>query len=727
MTRDTLARSFLILSLLSSPPAHAQGTAQAGAQGGGPPITIVADRVVVTASRTPLMRTHVIESVSVVDADDIAAIGASSLADVLRVVPGLSVESTGREGALTSLFSRGGESDYTLVLIDGVRVNQSGGRFDYSRIAAGEIDRIEIVRGAQSALYGSDAIGGVVQIFTRRGAASGAPSGVPQFAGALEGGGFNTWRGDLRVSGGARDRMDYQAGVTYRSSDGAFGDLLPERDRFDQMTFDGGIGVDAGRGVTLRTGIRYSDAEGRAVGPIGFGAGDRGTAYDSKDLSWHVDAAQQVKGAFSHSAQVAWFRSENMSADTVADPSYTLFAVLEGTPGARFPAGPRLVRLIQKPEYDAALAGSLALGANQFVATTPFGVGDFPFSSATELRRPAVKYQADVTWAANQVLSAGYEYERERNPLSDGFVIDNHAYFAQQRFSMGDRWFATIGARADDNSRYGGSVSPKLSAGGYVVPFNTGALSSAKLFVNVGKGIKNPVFDELFGSAFVDGNPDLRPERARTIDVGAEVTLAAQRYAARVVYFDNHYRDQVAYKGTSFSVDGLPDYLNIEGAETRGLELEFGLQRPVAGLTASAGYTLLNSEVTSTVSTNAEFQLGQPLLRRPKHSGNLRITYEAGSIGVTLTGRFVGERHDAAFLGLSAPMQRGITAAQGVDITVNPGYQAFTLNGEYRVRPAFTVFARVDNLTDEAYESALGYPGLPRAAVVGARFSLGRK
>ena len=134
-------------------------------------LTIAAldDMVVVTASGTPERRAATTDSLTLFTAQDIQRSGASSLADIVRNVPGLHVEANGREGALTSLFARGGESDYNHVLVDGVRVNISGGQFDFSRVSAGDIDRVEVVRGAQSALYGSDAIGSVVQIFTKRG------------------------------------------------------------------------------------------------------------------------------------------------------------------------------------------------------------------------------------------------------------------------------------------------------------------------------------------------------------------------------------------------------------------------------------------------------------------------------------------------------------------------------------------------------------------------------
>ena len=197
-------------------------------------IAAVADEVVVTATRVPESRSATTESMAVFTAKDIKALGSSSLGDVVRMVPGLNVESNGREGAVASLFSRGGESDYNLVLIDGVRVNPSGGTFDFSRVSGAEIDRVEVVRGAQSSLYGSDAIGSVVQVITKRA----APGDPPQVMGSIEGGSFSTWRGDARVLGGARRRADYHFGVTHRGTEGAFQDILPEHDTFRQTSVD---------------------------------------------------------------------------------------------------------------------------------------------------------------------------------------------------------------------------------------------------------------------------------------------------------------------------------------------------------------------------------------------------------------------------------------------------------------------------------------------------------
>ena len=678
----------------------------------------VRDTVVVTASRTAEPGASVMASHSVFTADDIAALGGRSVADVLRYVPGLNVEATGREGEITSVYARGGEADYNHVLIDGVRVNDDGGAYDFGRISAAEIDRVEVVRGAQSALYGSDAIGSVIHVFTKRG----TPDSGPRLSGSFEGGSFGTTRGDLRVLGGAGGRVDYQLGVAHHATDGAFRDRLPEPDRFDQQSFDGNVGAIVGDDARLRTGFRYSDGRGTSVGPITYARGDTGTGYDTDSLTWHLDFDQVLSPRIDHSATVSYFRSGRLSVDTVGDPQSRVFAILEGEPGALFPAGPRLVRLLDQAAFDTLAADPAGLGTGQFLAQSgPYSGFDYPFDFEAKLRRPAVRYQLNATWLDNQVLSAGYDYYRETNALDDVQTVENHSWFVQQQFNVADAWFVTGGTRIDDNAHYGTAVSPKLSAGGYPLPYREGALSSVKVSANVGRGIKNPGFFQLYGGQWVDGDLSLRPERALTVDAGAELTFDDQRWLASLTWFNNDYEDQIAYSPSlGFGGDGVADYVNIDGSRAGGVELEFGMQRPLGGVTASASYALVDTEVVTNASTSEQFQPGQPLLRRPRHSGNVRVGYTRGRGSLHLNVRVAGDRHDSAFLGL----QR-IGDGRGVDITVNPGYTLVAAGGQYRVRPELTLFLRIDNLTDTAYDSALGYPGLPRAFVAGGRFDFG--
>ena len=677
----------------------------------------VSDTLVVTASRTPESRTKVTQSVTSFTRAEMEALGAASLADVVRFVPGVNVESIGREGAVTSMFTRGGESDYNLVLIDGVRVNQSGGVFDFSRINAAEIERVEVVRGAQSSLWGSDAMGSVVQIFTRRAGAADRP----QVVAAAEGGSFGAFRGDARLMGGASGRVDYSAGVSRRQSAGAFQDLLPEDDTFEQNAVDTSLGATLSDRLALRGGLRSTTADGKSVGALAYGARNTGGAYNTRDLSGHLDLSHSLGARLSGTASFNYFRYKSESADTIADPAFFTYAILEGTPNAIFPNGSRLVRLLGAAEFNALVASGATPAAGQFLASRQSS--NFPFTSKSEFDRPAFRYQADYDWSG-QRFSAGYEWEREINALSEDVRLDNQSFFVQQQFSARDRWFATMGGRLDSKEGADTFFSPKLSAGGYLVPFKNGVVSSVKVFGNAGQGIKSPSLSERFGGSFTDPAPDLKVEQARTGDVGVEATFANQRYRGLVTYFNNAYTDQIAYRG-GVKGDGVAEYINIDGSKAEGWELEWALQRPVAGLTASASYTYVDHRVVTNVSTSQQFQPGQPLLRRPKNSGNVRASWVSGRVSVNASARMVGDRHDNSFLSLRTVPNAARPTPITTDITVNPGYTVMSLGVDVRAHALVTLYLRGENVADESYESVLGYPAMPRSVVAGVRFHFG--
>jgi outer membrane receptor protein involved in Fe transport len=388
----------------------------------------------------------------------------------------------------------------------------------------------------------------------------------------------------------------------------------------------------------------------------------------------------------------------------------------------------RLVRLITETEFDTLAASGAMPGPNQVLASTP--LFDFPFlPSWTQLRRPAVRYQGDFTWATGQRLSAGYDWEREHRPARTAPSVipeltnDNNAFFVQQQFSVQDRWFVTVGARTDVKESYDTFFSPKLSAGGFLVPVRPGPVSSVKVFGNIGKGIKSPSFSERFGASFADPNPELKVERARTSDIGVEATFADQRIRGGVTYFDNDYEDQIAFRFGSVG-DGIPEFINIDGSQADGWELEVALQRPVAGFTAGATYSLVDTKVVTNRSTSQQFQPGQPLLRRPKHSGTIRFGYAVDRLTVSFDTRLVGDRHDNSFLFLST-VANAARPSFFTDITVNPGYAVSGLGVDFEVDRSATLFLRANNIGDTEYESALGYPGMPRSVMAGVRFNVG--
>lgn len=690
----------------------------------------VSDSIVVTAARGFESRARVTQSVTVLSRQDLEALGSTEIADALRFSPGVSVEGTGREGGgPTSLFVRGGDSDYNVVLIDGVRSNLDGGRFDFSRIATGEIDRVEIVRGAQSSLWGADAMTSVVQAFTRRA----QPTDAPALSASFEGGTFDTFRTYAGVTGGAGGRVDYRAGVTHRGTNGAFQDLLVEDDRYRQTAFDAGAGISFGAAASLRGGLRYSDGDGRSVGPITYGARDTGGLYETKDLSVYANLSHALGSRFTGTATVNYFRYQGLSADRIGDAGVPVYAILSGTPNAIYPNGTQLVRLIGETEFNALVAAGATPGPNQFLGQAT--IFDFTFSPAgcetatpsclTRFRRPALRYQGDLQWAAGQRLSVGYDWEREKNLSVTGFDHDNHGFFVQQQSTFHDRYFLTVGGRFDDKEAYSSYFSPKLSAGAFLVPYRAGALSSLKLFGNFGRGVKSPTFTERFGGgSFADPNPDLVVEQAKSGDVGLEATLADSRFRVTAAYFRNDFSDQISYRPGPVG-DGTPEYINIDGSRAKGVEIEAGLLQPLGGFLAWATYSYVDSEVVTNQSTSQQFQPGQPLLRRPRNSGSVRAAYTLGRATLNANLRIIGDRFDSSFLSLRTIPNAARPTAITTDITVNPGYMVAGANFEFRFRDQLTAYIRVDNLGDTQYDSALGYPGLPRSVVAGARVRLG--
>jgi vitamin B12 transporter len=691
----------------------------------------VSDSVVVTAARGPESRAKVTQSLTVLSREDLNALGVSEISDALRFSPGTSVEGTGREGGgPTSMFVRGGDSDYNVVLIDGVRSNIDGGRFDFSRVATGEVDRIEIVRGAQSSLWGADAMTSVVQVFTRRA----QPADAPELSASLEGGSFGTFRTYAGVTGGAGGRGDYRAGMTYRGTDGAFQDLLTEDDRYRQTAFDASGGLSLGSSASLRAGVRYSDGDGRSVGAITYGARDTGGLYETRDLSVHANVSHALGSRFTGTATVNYFSYEGLSADRVADANVPVYAILTGTPNAIFPNGTQLVRLIDATEFNSLVAAGATPAAGQFLGSAT--MFDFPFNPAgcesatpsclTQFRRPAFRYQGDLQWAAGQRLSVGYDWEREKNLSVSGFDNDNSGFFVQQQSSFRDRLFVTIGARYDSKEGYSSYFSPKLSAGGFVIPYRAGRLSSLKLFANFGRGVKSPTFGERFGGSFADPNPDLVVEQAKSGDAGVEATLADSRFRVTAAYFRNDFTDQISYRPGAAG-DGVPEYINIDGSRASGVEVEAGLLRPIGGFLAWVTYAFVDSEVVTNQSTSQQFQPGQPLLRRPRNSGSVRAAYTFSRATANVNLRIIGDRFDNSFLSLRTVPNATRPTAITTDITVNPGYVVMGANLELRLLDQLVAYVRGDNVGDTEYDSALGYPGLPRSIVVGARIQFGRR
>jgi len=626
----------------------------------------LAEHVVVSATRTEAPSGQVGAALTVFDNTEIERRQQPLVSDLLRDAPGAVVARTGAPGGLTSLFVRGGESTYTKVLLDGVPLNDPGGAFDLSNITSQNLDRIEFVRGANSALYGSDAMTGVVQLFTKRGATA-----KPAYYFSIEGGSFSTARASAGVAAKA-GRADYSLDVAGYSTDND----VPNN-QFRNTTVSGSAGTALAQDASLRFIGRIEDGRAGTPGQTAFGRPDLDAYYKRLDGVWGVSFDQSL-GAFHQRATYGLNIQHQQSTDLLADPPYT-------------------------PSFDG--------------HTSPFEFDDFTFDSRTNLTRHRASYQADETWttahAGTHVDTALVDWDGERATLVDALANtsdresrDNVGVSLQHQ-ALWSQAFVTAGVRFEHNASFGNAIVPRVSAAAYLRK-STGTIGSTRVHATAGSGIKEPNFTQSFStSPFFLGNPDLKPERSRSFDAGVEQRLAGDRARVDVTWFDNRYKDIIGLQiidPAAFT----SQYFNIGLTTAKGAELS-GDVALVRGLRAKAGYTYLDSNILQSTSTSPVFQPGNEAFRRPKHSGFVDLGWVDPHGTIDLTGTFVGRRVDSDFSSLEPA------------ITSNDGHALWDLRASVRVTRRVSLTGALDNLTDRHYMEPLGYPALGRAVRGGIR------
>jgi vitamin B12 transporter len=632
----------------------------------------VQESVVVSATRTEALAEQVGASVTTYTAEDIARRRQPLVADLLRTTPGVMVVRAGSPGGVTSLFVRGGESNYNKVLLDGVPLNEPGGTFFFNNFTTENLERIEIVRGAQSALFGSDAMSGVVQMFTKHASADAGPSGAATF----EAGSFDTYRVGASTSGRS-GRLDYSAGAAYLSTSND----APNND-FENTTLSANVGAALNPKTSLRFIGRAELGRSGAPGQTAFGRPDLDAYGQRHDITGGVTFDQQLTPAVHHQAIYSLAASNQQSTNLHADPDYT-------------------------PSYPG--------------HTAPFEYSDFLYDSRTNLHRHHIGYQADIRLAndashGNQLLTALADWDGERATLEDRLAgtaspaSRDNAGLAVQHQAMWRRVSLTIGGRFEHNASFGNAFVPRGSVAYVVHPAaEVSEVGATTVHVAAGTGIKEPTLLQSFSpSPFFRGNPDLKPERSRSIEAGIDQRLAADRARVTFTWFDNDFRDLIALETTNVTTFEA-QYFNIGHSRARGAELSVEVV-PVSDLRARFGYTFLDSEIIdSTSPLNSLLKAGQPLLRRPTHSGWVDIGWSRGAFSATLAGVFIGEYLDSDFSSLQPPLVE------------NPGYTTWDVRASYRFGPRLTGLLSIDNLANADYMEPLGYPALGRAVRAGVR------
>ncbi len=633
--------------------------------------TIRLPEIVITATRLPVPRAQVASAVTVLDGDRLRARGITHVLDALREVPGMAVVQSGGPGTVASLFLRGGESDYVRVLVDGVSINQPGGSVDLAGLSIDNVERIEIVRGPVSVLYGSDAVTGVVHVLTRHGAGRGTVRA------GLRGGAYGTTTADLEAMGAVR-ALGWSLGVSRTGSDGVY---------------------DLNSRWTSRT----------ASGALRIAALDRG------------EAALTVRLADSRLRYPTDFTGAPTDSNQFSDGDEQHVALEAGRPW-----GPRIETRVLLGWHRASL---LTENAPDSPAETDGS------TNRTGLERRSADLRAHVRLDSASTLTVGLAVERQdfRNALeftgsfASGDTVDaartDRAGYAQLLVGLGPRATVTAGARVETYRRSGAAARALHSAATYRIGFNLRVAAATRVRGTWGTAFKEPTFFEQLGGGFATGNPDLEPERARGVDLGVEQLVAGGRLALAATWFDQRFRDLVQF---TFAVaPGSPNYTNIGGAEARGLELEARWQA-VARTSLTARYTRLSTVVTDSGVNGSTFRAGSRLLRRPTHAASVAVEQGLGLPGsVHATALLVGDRDDLDFVNADPmtfqPRRVVLPAYVRVDVgtsvdVVRPGPG----------RPGLAATVRVENVLDERYAEVLYYPARGRTVLAGGRVTLGR-
>ena len=625
----------------------------------------VSESIVVSATRTEAPSGQVASSITVFDAAEIERRQAPPLADVLRQAAGAHVVRSGAPGAVTSLFVRGGESNYTKILLDGVPLNEPGGTFNLSNVTTANLDRIEFVRGANSALYGSDAMTGVIQLFTRRG-----ESARPQARVLFEGGSFSTVRTSAGASGKS-GRVDYSADVTGFTTDNEVAN-----NQFDNLTLSGTAGATLGSGATLRVIGRAERGKAGVPGQTAFGRPDLDAFFRRHDGTFGV-SFDQSRGAIHQRAAYGIAVSNQASTNLVADPPYT-------------------------PSFGG--------------STAPFEFSDFTYDSRADLRRHHASYQFDATLgtqsAGTHVETALVDWDGERAELRDALAgttvpasRDNVGLTLQHQ-ALWKTLFVTAGVRFEHNDSFGNATVPRIAAA-WQVRQGASTFGATRISASAGRGIKEPTVLQSFSpSPFFQGNPDLLPERTRALELGVEQRLASDRVRVNLAWFDNRYHDIISLR-TDFATFQA-QYFNIGLTTARGAEITSDIAL-VSGFRARAGYTFTDSEIVTSTSSSAAFQEGNWAFRRPRHSGFAGVAWTGARASLDVAGSFVGRRVDSDFSSLVPA------------ILENEGYSSWDVRASFRLTRVLSAIGAIDNLTDSDHMEPLGYPVLGRAVRGGVR------
>ncbi|MEO8194670.1 MAG: TonB-dependent receptor [Gemmatimonadales bacterium] len=632
---------------------------------GQAPDTATLSTVVISATKTPVSRASLTQAVTVISGDDLRNRGITRVSDALREVPGVALVQNGSVGSVSTLFLRGGESRYTKVLIDGVAVNAPGGFFDFSHLTTDNIERIEIVRGPSSVLYGADAVSGIVQIFTRQG------RGPISISADARAGNYGSREATLEVSGAAGPAR-YSVGGGARRADGS----LPFNNQYYNGTLSASAGFNPAPGSDALVSARYTNAEFHY--PTDFtGAPVDSNAYR---VQHRLTVGVDTKSRISNSLTGRLLLGTNEVSDLTED-----IAVPFGS------STPRHSAFMSRNKRRAAEAG-IAL---RLIDSATVNLG-FEYSRESEA-------SSNGEGAVGGPTTATSSFSARR---------DNKAVYSELILPAATGAYWILSARRDDNSDYDPVMTYRVGA---TVP----AGESVRLRGSFSTAFNAPAFNQLRPTLYTIGSPNLDPEHTRSWELGIDQTLMNGRIRASVSYFRQRFSDLIQY------VPGGPpnflgSYANLTEAKSNGYETSL-MFAPAGQWSARASFTEVKPRVTK-VSTayTGDLKVGDALIRRPTRSGNATLTWSPSTTGsLSVTGNYVGSRPDLDFSLFPSPTVT-LPAYTKIDVS---GY--YNLYRSESGRSAVALTFRVENALDRKYEEVLNFPAPRRTYLAGARITGG--
>ena len=561
--------------------------------------------IIVTATRAAQTANDSLSSVSVITRADIDNTQAESIVELLQHEAGIDILRSGGPAQQTSLFMRGTNSDHTLVLIDGMQVSSATtGAYQWENLSLNEIERIEIVRGPRSALYGSEAIGGVIQIFTRKG---------KEIEARLTGGSFATYGAE--ASAGFGDRYKFRMNASQRQADGySATTATPDNDGYTSTS--AGLGLDT----------RISDTVSVAIN------GQYSTSHSDYDTGKHESKQQRANSR---------------------------------------------VRFTPSEKTSVSLSAGLFEDELNTVSTSP---------SLVSTRRQVAGLQWDQALASRQVLTMGVDYRKDRgsniNTGTSATVFDNTVDNSGVYVNWGtnSNHSLELSSRVDNHSQFGNHATGQIAWGRKLS-------ASTRVYTSYGTGFKAPDLNELYHpgyGGFYAGNPALKPEHSRNLELGLKHERGADRVTASLFY--NRIDDLIDFQGTNNQA------INVSRALMYGLE--FGYRGIDGDWTLDSNLTLQRALDESN---------GKALLRRPNGKLSTRLIRKLPGRGSFMTEVLVSSGH------------------ADYSATI-PAYSVLNLATRIPLTGRWVLEGRINNLMDKRYEVISGYNTTPRSFLVSARY-----